>query len=82
MQNAIEITHLSRKEKLRIMEAIWEDLSNDRSRLNLPTGIDTPWKIQSVGLTQGKRKSWIGPKPKMSSENDSNENQNPLCCVT
>jgi hypothetical protein len=29
MSNAIDIGHLSRKEKLRIMEAIWEDLSRE-----------------------------------------------------
>ena len=29
MQNTIEIKQLSREEKLRVMEAIWEDLSNE-----------------------------------------------------
>ena len=36
MQNAIEIAHLSRKEKLRIMEAIWEDLSTDQEQVESP----------------------------------------------
>ncbi len=36
--NKIEIEHLSREEKLRVMEAIWEDLSRDASRLSLLTG--------------------------------------------
>lgn len=36
MQNTIEITHLSRKEKLRIMEAIWEDLATDQKQVESP----------------------------------------------
>lgn len=36
MQNTIEIKHLSRKEKLRIMEAIWEDLSNEEEDVESP----------------------------------------------
>jgi len=36
MQTAIEIAHLSRKEKLRIMEAIWEDLSADQKQVESP----------------------------------------------
>ncbi len=29
MQSTIDIKHLSRAEKLRVMEAIWEDLSRE-----------------------------------------------------
>ena len=29
MENPIEIEHLSREDKLRVMEAIWEDLSKE-----------------------------------------------------
>ena len=29
MENTIKINHLSRKQKLMVMEAIWEDLSKD-----------------------------------------------------
>jgi hypothetical protein len=36
MQNTIDIKHLSREEKLRIMEAIWEDLSNDEEQIESP----------------------------------------------
>ncbi len=36
MQNTIEITRLSRKEKLRIMEAIWENLSTDPEQVESP----------------------------------------------
>jgi Putative addiction module component len=36
MQNAIEITHLSRAEKLRVMEAIWDDLTHEAESLESP----------------------------------------------
>ena len=36
MQNAIEIKKLSREEKLRVMEAIWEDLSNEEDQIVSP----------------------------------------------
>ena len=36
MQNTIEIKHLSREEKLRVMEAIWEDLSNEEEQIESP----------------------------------------------
>jgi hypothetical protein len=33
---SIEIGHLSREEKLRVMEAIWEDLSRDAEQIESP----------------------------------------------
>ena len=36
MSNKIEIGHLSREEKLRVMEAIWEDLSRDAEQVESP----------------------------------------------
>lgn len=36
MQNSIEIQHLSREEKLMVMEAIWQDLSNDDEPVESP----------------------------------------------
>jgi len=36
MQNTIEIDHLSREEKLRVMENIWEDLSKDELEVESP----------------------------------------------
>ena len=36
MQNDIEIKHLSREEKLRVMEAIWEDLSREDEEVESP----------------------------------------------
>jgi hypothetical protein len=36
MSNTIEIKHLSREEKLRVMEAIWEDLSIEEEQVKSP----------------------------------------------
>lgn len=36
MQNTFEIQHLSREEKLRVMEAIWEDLSKEDTEVESP----------------------------------------------
>lgn len=36
MQSTIEIKHLSREEKLRVMEAIWEDLSKEDEEVQSP----------------------------------------------
>jgi hypothetical protein len=36
MANKIEIGHLSREEKLRIMEAIWDDLSREAEPIESP----------------------------------------------
>ncbi len=36
MQNTIEIGHLSKKDKLKVMEAIWEDLSKDDEEIESP----------------------------------------------
>jgi len=36
MQNTFEIQHLSREDKLRVMEAIWEDLSKEGEEVESP----------------------------------------------
>jgi len=36
MKSTIEIKHLSRAEKLRVMEAIWEDLSREDEEVESP----------------------------------------------
>jgi len=36
MPNTIEIKNLSKEEKLRVMEAIWEDLSRDEEAVESP----------------------------------------------
>ncbi|HIP83523.1 MAG TPA: acyl-protein synthetase, partial [Desulfocapsa sulfexigens] len=37
MQSTIEISHLSREEKLRVMQDIWEDLSKNELELESPS---------------------------------------------
>ncbi len=36
MQNTFEIGHLSREDKLRVMETIWEDLSKEDEKVESP----------------------------------------------
>ncbi len=36
MQNTFEISHLSKENKLKVMEAIWEDLSKDDMEVESP----------------------------------------------
>jgi hypothetical protein len=36
MSDIIEIKHLSREEKLKVMEAIWEDLSEEAEQIESP----------------------------------------------
>ena len=36
MQNTLNIEHLSKEDKLRIMEAIWEDLSKESDEIESP----------------------------------------------
>ena len=36
MKDTIDVKHLSRKEKLRIMEAIWEELSSGEESIQSP----------------------------------------------
>ncbi len=64
MQSTIEIKHLSRKEKLRMMEAIGKTCREKMKRLNPLTGIKKLcWKLK-VGLVRDRRKLWIGKLPK------------------
>jgi hypothetical protein len=43
MSNCIEIQNLSKEEKLRVMEAIWEDLSKDDDQIESPD-----WHLQAL----------------------------------
>ena len=52
MQNTIEISHLSREEKLRVMEAIWEDLATDDEMVESPT-----WHQQALQETESRLSS-------------------------
>ena len=64
MQNIIEIKHLSREEKLRIMEALWEDLSREDEEVESPD-----WHQKALqetehrlGLGQEKIVDWKAAK--------------------
>jgi hypothetical protein len=48
----IEIGHLSREEKLRVMEAIWEDLSRDAEQVESPD-----WHREALDETDRRRRS-------------------------
>jgi hypothetical protein len=52
MSNVIEIQHLSREEKLRVMEAIWEDLSRDDEKVESPD-----WHHQALQETEQRVRS-------------------------
>lgn len=49
MQNTIEIKHLSREEKLRVMEAIWEDLLKDDEQVESPE-----WHLKALQETESR----------------------------
>jgi hypothetical protein len=49
---SIELGHLSREEKLRVMEAIWEDLSRDAGQVESPD-----WHRDALDETDRRRKS-------------------------
>ncbi len=52
MSDAIEIGHLSREEKLKIMEAIWEDLSRDADQVESPD-----WHREALEETASRLKA-------------------------
>ena len=80
MRNNIEITKLSREEKLKVMEAIWTDLSHEEEQLTSHhlTGTIRRCKKQSIGLVLEKKRLLTGWTRKKNSENDQNGNQNSL----
>lgn len=52
MSNCIEIQNLSKEEKLRVMEAIWEDLSKDDDQIESPD-----WHLQTLQETDQRLRS-------------------------
>ena len=56
MQNTIEIKQLSREEKLRVMEAIWEDLSNEEELVESPDWHKKALQETELRLSSGKEK--------------------------
>ena len=47
MQNAIDIKNLSREEKLKVMEDIWEELSSEEKEVESP-----PWHQEALKETE------------------------------
>ena len=56
MQNAINIKHLSREEKLKVMEDIWEDLSKDDKEVESPNWHQEVLKETERRLSSGQEK--------------------------
>lgn len=52
MSNTVEIRDLSREEKLRLMEAIWEDLSREEEQVKSPD-----WHHDALKETDRRRRS-------------------------
>lgn len=57
MQNTIEIKHLTKEEKLRLMEDIWEDLSNDEGQIESPEWHNAALKETNHRFSIGLEKS-------------------------
>jgi hypothetical protein len=54
MSNTIEISHLSREEKLKVMEAIWEDLSIEEEQVKSPDWHDKALQETARRLKAGQ----------------------------
>jgi len=67
MQNTIEIRHLSREEKLRVMEAIWEDLLKDDEQIESPEWHQKALQETESRLSSGQEKivSWQNAKSEL-----------------
>lgn len=52
MQNTLDLGHLSKEDKLRIMEAIWEDLSKESDEIESPQ-----WHQKALHDTEKKLNS-------------------------
>lgn len=52
MSSTIDLGHLSREEKLKLMEAIWEDLSRDDEQVESPE-----WHREVLEETDRRRQS-------------------------
>ena len=56
MQNAIEIKHLSREEKLRMMDALWADLLSEEELIESPTWHKRALQETEKRLAEGKER--------------------------
>jgi hypothetical protein len=57
MENSFDIQHLSREEKLRLMEAIWQDLSKEDQEIESPTWHQEALKETEQRLNSGEEKT-------------------------
>jgi hypothetical protein len=67
MQNTFEIQHLSREEKLRVMEAIWEDLSKEGQEIESPAWHQEALQETEQRLDSGEEKTvdWHAAKKEL-----------------
>jgi len=67
MQNATEIQHLSREEKLMMMEAIWEDLLLDKEPVESPDWHHKALQETEIRLRSGQERgvSWQEAKKEL-----------------
>ncbi len=64
MQNPFEIRHLSREDKLRVMEAIWEDLSKEGEKVESPNWHQEALQETEQRLNLGEEKMVDWPTAK------------------
>ena len=67
MRNTIEITKLSREEKLKVMEAIWTDLSHEEEQLTSPDWHNKALQETEHRFSSGKEKivDWLDAKKEL-----------------
>ena len=56
MQSTIEISSLSREEKLRVMEDIWEDLSREEVEIESPDWHQNALQQAEIRMSSGQEK--------------------------
>ena len=56
MSDTIDISHISREDKLRMMETLWEDLSRDSGRITSPKWHKKALQETEHRLTHGQEK--------------------------
>ena len=67
MQNTIEIKHLTREEKLRMVDALWADLLSEEELLESPAWHKTALQETEKRLEEGKERilDWHTAKKEM-----------------
>ena len=67
MQNAIDIKHLTREEKLKMVDALWADLLSEEELINSPSWHKTALQETEKRFEEGKEKvlDWSAAKKEM-----------------